>query len=104
MALKLESAQLLLYRAATHADNGLPSAYERCSTGVSTSAKGNRLRRNDGSSVAAVPVAEALDVVFAEIAADVKFDQLERYRAGPDKGEVCKYPSATGRRIQNSGL
>jgi alkylation response protein AidB-like acyl-CoA dehydrogenase len=28
MALKLESAQLLLYRAATHADNGLPSAYE----------------------------------------------------------------------------
>src|SRR5579862_9294315 len=28
MAIKLESAQLLLYRAATHADNGLPSAYE----------------------------------------------------------------------------
>jgi hypothetical protein len=28
MALKLEGAQLLLYRAATHADNGLPSAYE----------------------------------------------------------------------------
>jgi hypothetical protein len=28
MALKLESAQLLLYRAATHSDNGLPSAYE----------------------------------------------------------------------------
>ncbi|MBF5095625.1 acyl-CoA dehydrogenase [Azospirillum sp. INR13] len=28
MALKLESAQLLLYRAATNADNGLPSAYE----------------------------------------------------------------------------
>src|SRR6185437_4778859 len=26
--IKLESAQLLLYRAATHADNGLPSAYE----------------------------------------------------------------------------
>jgi alkylation response protein AidB-like acyl-CoA dehydrogenase len=28
MAIKLEAAQLLLYRAATHADNGLPSAYE----------------------------------------------------------------------------
>ncbi|WP_449235805.1 acyl-CoA dehydrogenase family protein [Azospirillum doebereinerae] len=28
MALKLESAQMLLYRAATNADNGLPSAYE----------------------------------------------------------------------------
>src|SRR5580693_10389213 len=28
MALKLESAQLLLYRAAASADNGLPSAYE----------------------------------------------------------------------------
>ncbi|ALG73712.1 acyl-CoA dehydrogenase [Azospirillum thiophilum] len=28
MALKLEGAQLLLYRAATNADNGLPSAYE----------------------------------------------------------------------------
>src|ERR1700722_2102026 len=28
MAIKLDSAQLLLYRAATHADNGLPSAYE----------------------------------------------------------------------------
>lgn len=28
MALKMESAQLLLYRAATNADNGLPSAYE----------------------------------------------------------------------------
>ena len=28
MALKLESAQLLLYRAAVNADNGLPSAYE----------------------------------------------------------------------------
>jgi alkylation response protein AidB-like acyl-CoA dehydrogenase len=28
MALKLEAAQLLLYRAATNADNGLPSAYE----------------------------------------------------------------------------
>jgi hypothetical protein len=28
MAIKLESAQLLLYRAATNADNGLPSAYE----------------------------------------------------------------------------
>ena len=28
MALKLESAQLLLYRAATHAEGGLPSAYE----------------------------------------------------------------------------
>lgn len=28
MALKLESAQLLLYRAATNADNGLPSPYE----------------------------------------------------------------------------
>lgn len=28
MALKLESAQLLLYRAATNADGGLPSAYE----------------------------------------------------------------------------
>ena len=28
MALKLESAQLLLYRAATHAESGLPSAYE----------------------------------------------------------------------------
>ena len=28
MAVKLESAQLLLYRAATHADNGLPSAYD----------------------------------------------------------------------------
>ena len=27
MAIKLESAQLLLYRAAAHADNGLPSAY-----------------------------------------------------------------------------
>jgi alkylation response protein AidB-like acyl-CoA dehydrogenase len=26
--LKLESAQLLLYRATSHADNGLPSAYE----------------------------------------------------------------------------
>lgn len=28
MALKMESAQLLLYRAATNSDNGLPSAYE----------------------------------------------------------------------------
>ena len=28
MAIKLESAQLLLYRAATNADHGLPSAYE----------------------------------------------------------------------------
>ncbi len=28
MAVKLESAQLLLYRAATHADNGLPATYE----------------------------------------------------------------------------
>lgn len=28
MAIKLDAAQLLLYRAATHADNGLPSAYE----------------------------------------------------------------------------
>lgn len=28
MALKLESAQLLLYRAATNADGGIPSAYE----------------------------------------------------------------------------
>ena len=28
MAIKLESAQLLLYRAATNADNGLPLAYE----------------------------------------------------------------------------
>ncbi len=28
MALKLEGAQLLLYRAAANADNGLPSAYE----------------------------------------------------------------------------
>jgi alkylation response protein AidB-like acyl-CoA dehydrogenase len=28
MAIKLESAQLLLYRAATNADRGLPSAYE----------------------------------------------------------------------------
>jgi alkylation response protein AidB-like acyl-CoA dehydrogenase len=28
MAVKLDSAQLLLYRAATHADNGLPSAHE----------------------------------------------------------------------------
>jgi alkylation response protein AidB-like acyl-CoA dehydrogenase len=28
MAIKLEAAQLLLHRAATHADNGLPSAYE----------------------------------------------------------------------------
>jgi alkylation response protein AidB-like acyl-CoA dehydrogenase len=28
MAIKLESAQLLLYRAAANADNGLPSAYE----------------------------------------------------------------------------
>jgi alkylation response protein AidB-like acyl-CoA dehydrogenase len=28
MALRLESAQLLLYRAATNADSGLPSAYE----------------------------------------------------------------------------
>jgi alkylation response protein AidB-like acyl-CoA dehydrogenase len=28
MALKLESAQLLLYKAATNADNGLPSAYD----------------------------------------------------------------------------
>ena len=28
MAIKLESAQLLLYRAAANADRGLPSAYE----------------------------------------------------------------------------
>jgi len=28
MAIKLDAAQLLLYRAASHADNGLPSAYE----------------------------------------------------------------------------
>ena len=28
MAVKLESAQLLLYRAATEADGGLPSAYD----------------------------------------------------------------------------
>jgi alkylation response protein AidB-like acyl-CoA dehydrogenase len=28
MAIKLESAQLLLYRAASNADRGLPSAYE----------------------------------------------------------------------------
>ena len=142
MAIKLESAQLLLYRAATNADRGLPSAYETAiakvacnqagfevanealqimggigfsretlveycmrrtrgwmiaggsiemlknriaehvSTAASTSASASPQRRSDGSSVAAVLVVEAYDVVLAEIAADLHLDQFERDLAG----------------------
>jgi alkylation response protein AidB-like acyl-CoA dehydrogenase len=106
MAIKLESAQLLLYRAATNADRGLPSAYETAVAKVACNQAGFEvaseavqimgaigfsreslveycMRRTRGWMIAGGSI-EILKNRIAEHVFDRRFDQRKRHSAAAE--------------------
>jgi hypothetical protein len=106
MAIKLESAQLLLYRAATNADRGLPSAYETAVAKVACNQAGFEIaseavqimgamgfsreslveycmRRTRGWMIAGGSI-EILKNRIAEHVFDRRFDQRKRHDAAAE--------------------